>query len=441
MKKYPALNGSGIAFQSVSAPNASTVVLTFAGPQELNFDAIGSLIIVPQHIWSKVKNPTTFADPDPVGTGPFKLATLHPAELPAGQEPALLAAGEAGHRRAALRGLQRQLDAGQRDHRGPDRLGGGLHPQRQTTYLNRSPDNHYWVPEAGSDGLIPNLDTWPLSDLAVRKAISLGINRGAIAAARNSPPATSVTGLPVPSFQSIIAPQYAGMNFKQDIPAAKKILAADGWKMGSNGYLEKGGRELTFSVSFPAAFTDIAAAASVLVQQLKTLGMKMTINTVPTNEINTLTGLGKFQSTMGYPVGYVPTAWSFYSEQMDPQFYQPVGKNIPTYEDIERFKDPTALKLFQEYPTASPAQQEKINAQLEGIWSSQLPVITMIYWGDYAEWNSTQGDRLGDVGRPVLHAQPERGRGAAPARDQLGGPASSRGPRVLPQGPRNGRGG
>ena len=32
MKKYPALNGNGIDFTSVSAPNASTVVLTFAAP-------------------------------------------------------------------------------------------------------------------------------------------------------------------------------------------------------------------------------------------------------------------------------------------------------------------------------------------------------------------------------------------------------------------------
>jgi peptide/nickel transport system substrate-binding protein len=390
MKKFPALNGNGIQFQSVSAPNANTVVLTFAAPEELNFDPIASLIIVPQHIWSKVKNPTTFADADPVGTGPFELSSFTPQSYLLTKNPHYWQKGKpdiAGLRFVAYSDNSTQANAiteGQID------WAADYIPNASTTYLNRSKDNHYWVPEAGSDGLIPNLDTWPLSDLAVRKAISLGINRSAIGAARNSPPATNVTGLPVPSFQSIIAPQYAGMTFKQDVPAAKKILAADGWKMGSNGYLAKGGRELQFSVSFPGAFTDIAAAASVLAQELKSLGMKMTIDTVPTNEINTLTGLGKFQSTMGYPVGYVPTAWSFYSEQMDPQFYQPIGKNIPTYEDIERFKDPTALKLFQEYPTASTAEQTKINAQLEGIWASQLPVISMIYWGDYAEWNSSK---------------------------------------------------
>jgi peptide/nickel transport system substrate-binding protein len=390
MKKFPALNGNGIQFQSVSAPDANTVVLNFSAPEELNFDAIGSLIIVPKHIWSTVKNPATFSDPNPVGTGPFELSTFSPQGYLLTRNPHYWQKGKpqiAGLRFVAYSDNSTQANAiteGQID------WAADYIPNAKTTYLSRSPANHYWVPEAGSDGLIPNLDTFPLSDLAVRKAISLGIDRSAIAAARNSPPATNVTGLPVPSFQSIIAPQFQNVNFKQDVAGAKKLLTDDGWKMGSNGYYAKNGKQLAFSVSFPAAFTDIAAAASVLVQQLKTLGMKMTINTVPTNEINTLTGLGKFQSTMGYPVAYVPTAWSFYSEQMDPEFYQPVGKNIPTYEDIERFKDPTALKLFREYPTASPQRQTQINAQLESIWSSQLPVITMIYWGDYAEWNSSK---------------------------------------------------
>ena len=390
MRKFPALNGNGISFQSVSAPDASTVVLNFSGPQEQNFDAIASLIIVPKHIWASIKNPVTFADPHPVGTGPFELSSFSPQGYLLTKNPHYWQQGKpgiAGLRFVAYSDNSTQANAiteGQID------WAADYIPNAQQTYLSRSASNHYWVPEAGSDGLIPNLDTFPLSDLQVRKAISLGIDRQAIGAARNSPAATNQTGLPVPSFDSIIAPQYQNASYQQDIAGAKQLLVADGWKLGSDGYYAKNGRELSFSVSFPAAFTDIAAAASVLVQQLKVIGIKMTIDTVPTNEINTLTGLGRFQSTMGYPVAYVPTAWSFYSEQMNPQFYAPIGKNIPTYQDIERFRDPTALRLFQEYPTATPARQNAIAAQLEGIWMNQLPVISMIYWGDYAEWNSAK---------------------------------------------------
>jgi peptide/nickel transport system substrate-binding protein len=390
MAKYPALNLTGITFTSVTAPNADTVVLDFATPQEQNFDLYASQIIVPKHIWSTVSNPTTWADPNPVGTGPFLLSSFSPQGYLLVKNPHYWQPGKpeiGGLRFAAFSNnetLASAITAGQIDW-AADYL-----PNAQTTYLNRSSNNNYWVPAAGSDGLIPNLDTFPLSDLAVRRAISVGIDRSAIGAARNSPPATNVTGLPVPSFNSIVVPQYKNDNFHQNIAEAKSILTADGWKMGPGGYYEKNGRQLTFSLTFPLAYTDIAAAASVLTEQLKAIGINMTIDTVPANEINNLTALGRFQSTMGYPVAYTPTAWSFYSEQMNPQFYEPIGKNITTYQDIERFNDPTARSLFAEYPTASPAKQQQIVSQLEGIWANQLPVITMIYWGDYAEWNSSQ---------------------------------------------------
>jgi peptide/nickel transport system substrate-binding protein len=390
MVKYPALNLTGIAFNSISAPGANTVVMTFATPQQQNFENFASQIIVPEHLWSKAGDPTKYSDPNPVGTGPFLLSSFSPQGYLLVKNPHYWQPGKpkiAGLRFVAFSDnetLANAVTAGQIDW-AADYL-----PNAQTTYLNRSGDNNYWVPEAGSDGLIPNLAKFPLNDLQVRKAISVGIDRSSIGAARNSPPATNVTGLPVPSFDSIIAATYKGANFQQNVAQAKSILTADGWTMGPGGFYQKGGRQLTFALTFPGAYTDIAAAASVLAQELKAIGINMTINTVPANEINTLDGLGQFQATMGYPVAYVPTAWSFYSEQMNPQFYQPVGKNIPTYQDIERFNDPTATKLFTEYPLASPARQQQIVEQLEGIWASQLPVITMIYWGDYAEWNSSK---------------------------------------------------
>ena len=406
MAKYPALNTTGITFTSATAPDANTVVLNFATPQVQNFDLYAGQIIVPEHIWGKISNPTTWADPNPVGTGPFLLSTFSPQGYLLVKNAHYWQPGKptiSGLRFVAFSDnetLANAITAGQIDW-AADYL-----PDAQTTYLNRSASNNYWVPAAGSDGLIPNLDTFPLSDLAVRKAISVGIDRSAIGAARNSPPATNVTGLPVPSFGSLVAPQFQNVNYRQDVAQAKAILAADGWTMGSGGYYEKGGRQLSFSLTFPGAYTDIAAAASVLTQQLKQIGINMTIDTVPANEINNLDAVGHFQATMGYPVAYTPTAWSFYSEQMDPQFYEPVGKNISTFEDIERFNDPAALSLFEQYPTASAAQQQQIVAQLEGIWANQLPVITMIYWGDYAEWNSSQVTGWATASNPYFMPSP-----------------------------------
>ena len=43
---------------------------------------ISGVPIVPEHIWSKVKDPTTFTNAeDPVGTGPMKVKSFNPQQL------------------------------------------------------------------------------------------------------------------------------------------------------------------------------------------------------------------------------------------------------------------------------------------------------------------------------------------------------------------------
>src|SRR5215470_13544335 len=56
---------------SATAPSATTAVLTFSQPEYANLYLIGGMYIIPQHVWQGISNPATFADPNPVGTGPF----------------------------------------------------------------------------------------------------------------------------------------------------------------------------------------------------------------------------------------------------------------------------------------------------------------------------------------------------------------------------------
>src|SRR5260221_1247705 len=64
---------------SATAPNPTTAVLTFKQPEYANLFQIGGMYIVPQHTWPKNSAPATFADPEPVGTGPH-LASQFPAQ-------------------------------------------------------------------------------------------------------------------------------------------------------------------------------------------------------------------------------------------------------------------------------------------------------------------------------------------------------------------------
>jgi peptide/nickel transport system substrate-binding protein len=390
LKKFPALNVAGVVFDSVSAPDANTVVLQFATPAEQTFTNIVSVPIVSQHIWSKVANPTTYPDKNPVGTGAFELSTFSPQSFLLKtnpnywqKEPAI-----AGIRFVAYKDNQSQTNAlvqGQAD------WGGTYIADAQKTYVDKSKNNHYWAPLAGTDGIIPNLTVWPLSDLAVRQAISLGVDRKQVGAATDSPPATSVTGLPMPAYESSVSPALKGVNYTQDKKAAEAKLTSDGFTKGSDGYYTKNGKTLEFSISFPSAYTDIASRVQVLVSQLKDIGIKLTIDTTTVTDINKITADGSFQSTMGYPVNSAPRAFSYYNDTINPNLYVPVGQSTPTYQNIERFQNADAKALFNEYPNATTdAARQTIVNKIQKIFADQLPWIPMFYWGSYGNWSTAK---------------------------------------------------
>src|SRR5258708_16371084 len=74
------LAGIGAAVKNVSAPDASTVIVTLSKP----FNPIvwilgGQVFILSKHTWSGVKgDPSQYADANPVGTGPYIVKSFTP---------------------------------------------------------------------------------------------------------------------------------------------------------------------------------------------------------------------------------------------------------------------------------------------------------------------------------------------------------------------------
>jgi len=74
LKAYPAFDTFGVWSSSLQSVEASgdDVIFTFSKPNVPMYYFILRQFIVPEHVWSKVQDPTTFVnDKNPVGTGPF----------------------------------------------------------------------------------------------------------------------------------------------------------------------------------------------------------------------------------------------------------------------------------------------------------------------------------------------------------------------------------
>ncbi|WP_378956373.1 peptide ABC transporter substrate-binding protein [Pelosinus sp. sgz500959] len=122
-----------------------------------------------------------------------------------------------------------------------------------------------------------NLDNALFQDGRVRQAIALGIDKQGLVAnvLKNA-------GSPAAGDQSTLSWAY-NPGIKQetrDVNAARELLVQAGWKLGDGGIFTKDGSKLAFSLAFPTGNRSREIAASVIVQQLKEIGVAVELRPV-----------------------------------------------------------------------------------------------------------------------------------------------------------------
>jgi len=122
----------------------------------------------------------------------------------------------------------------------------------------------------------------PLTDEKVRQAVVLGINRQAITSAMIGPLGGNPKPLQNHFFMSNQAAytETCGKYCDYNPGEAKKLLESAGWKMGSNGYYTKDGKELDLTITLPAKTPNATQEAQVAQATLKGAGIKLTLKSV-----------------------------------------------------------------------------------------------------------------------------------------------------------------
>jgi peptide/nickel transport system substrate-binding protein len=397
IKANPSLYTSGSPVPSgATASSPTSVTINFAKPQYANLFLIGQVYIVPQHTWSKVSNPATFADPTPVGTGPFMLDKFSPQGYTLKQNPFY-------YNKKSLHvpeidfpsyntnaNLVPPISSGQID------WAGNFVTDIKGTYLSKSPDNHTWLPNPPyfSDNnvvsLFINTTKAPLNDPAVRQAISFGINRQQLSTQAETgyePPTSSTTGLMLPAHNAYLDPSLANnLPASGDGGKVSSILKGDGWAK-AGGKWTKNGKKLSFKISDPVPYSDYYQGDQLIAKQLNALGFDVTVDGIgnPSVWAGDVTN-GTFDTTIHWS-NQGPTPFVFYDEWMDNTLTAPVGK--PATGDFGRFSNndaQAAISQFESSPDAST--QAQAITKLEHIMDTQVPVVPLLYGGAWAEYST-----------------------------------------------------
>ncbi|MFI5754060.1 ABC transporter substrate-binding protein [Streptomyces sp. NPDC051569] len=377
LKKFPALNGNGIAYDGIEA-QGDKVVLTFKESQFVNQNKIANTFVVPKHIWETVKDPATWPNRTPVGSGPYQLKTFTPQTTTLTATPSYW---KGKTQVKELRYTSYNDNSAQTTAlaSGKSEWSFVFLPNYKQLYIAKDPKNNkLWFPSGlGIHGLWFNTTKGALSNASLRKAMAMVIDRKSIyvqAEATLYPEITSPTGLPLPAGDPFLAPEYKGATTEPDVAGAKKVLADAGFTLAGGVLKDPSGKPVTLTLTDPSGWNDYITGLSIIKDNVKQLGIEAKVRTQTADAWTSDVSNGNFDAVLHW-TNSGPTPYDMYQNIMDGALLQPIGKSAPLG-NFGRFDSPEATAALKEYANATEdaTRTTAMNA-LQKIMVEQVPMV------------------------------------------------------------------
>jgi peptide/nickel transport system substrate-binding protein len=210
--------------------------------------------------------------------------------------------------------------------------------------------------------IAPNLDHPVMSDLAVRQAVNLAIDRQGNAEAFYTAfdePAKSVLTSNVPGFTDL------SEHYAYDPERAAEILEEAGWVEGDDGIREKDGQRLTFQATW--IYEGYDQMFQAMQQQLAEVGIEMTLNFTVLAEFRERKSTRDFGGLLIYELRADPDVLH--------QLYNPTVFDLYT---PEQMTDVVEL-LNEQSSTAAPDERADVTAQIQTLMAEEalsIPIMS-----------------------------------------------------------------
>jgi peptide/nickel transport system substrate-binding protein len=238
IKKVPALDVNSVWSVLTSVTQAGdTVVMQFKSPSVPYFFYIADQVpIVPQHVWSTIKDPVNYADSNPVGTGAYTVSPCTPQNITYVANPHYWQPGLPKIAKVLYPAFTSNDPANTYLATGQAQWGSQFIPNIDKFYTSKSPDNHYWFAPIANVSLIPNLTK--ISDVAVRQAIAYAIDRNKVGqiGEYGEEPGANQNGIATPTFSAWLdTASQAKYGYGYNPAKAQSMLQAAGYVKGADG--------------------------------------------------------------------------------------------------------------------------------------------------------------------------------------------------------------
>jgi len=380
--------------ENVTADGAK-VVFTYNTAFSPGLFEIGQQIIIPKHIWADIADPANETNSEPVGTGPYTEVTNFQTQSYsllrnphywqpdkqkiegilmlafAGNDPANLATtnGETDWADQFIPNVQNAFVAKDSEHRG------------------------YWFPSV--DAMINlqlNTTKAPFDDVAVRKAISMAIDREEVTsvAMQGYTHPADCTGLSDAYGTWRSADVVASCDWTTlDVKGANALLDDAGYPQGADGTRTlPDGSPFAFDISVGSASSDWLSVANIISQNLAEIGVTATVNSPDWSAVVAGYEDGSFDSGIVWS-NNAPTPYQYYRGVMSTATVLPVGEQA--FQNYHRFGLPAADDLLAQFAASGDdAEQVTVMNELQAVYAENAPLVPLFPGPRWGVYNTTR---------------------------------------------------
>jgi peptide/nickel transport system substrate-binding protein len=151
---------------------------------------------------------------------------------------------------------------------------------------------------------------------------------------------------PAPSWDKYVDKSVvASARPKYDPAKAKSILAAAGYKAGSDGFVtNKDGSPIKLTISVPTGWSDWEVARDIIISSLKAVGINTESKPLDYNGLVAARNSGDFDLLINNDVQIGNTPWNYY----DYIFHMPLMTGAGEEPQLRRLREPDAWALVQQ---------------------------------------------------------------------------------------------
>jgi peptide/nickel transport system substrate-binding protein len=398
-KKDKALDKSGIWKQGlveVKKIDTYTVALVFDSLNTTILPQIGSLYIVPAHIWKSVDDPSKWTgNENPVGTGPFvfgkKSFTTQSFKLK--RNPLYWQKGEDAKPLPYIDGIQvisatGNAQASMKIITGKVDWGTYNIPNIEKIFKKRDPENnHYWLPGGSFVYLNLNNGKEPFSNVNLRKAVFRAIDPKQITRIMNSGALPASQAGVNKGYLSWVPENARQYTLTYNPEQAVRRIEAEGYTKNARGIYAKNGKALSFKIYVPTGWNDWITAVDVVITQLLKVGIegKLTQTAWPSPFFDNIK-TGAYDISIDYAgAGFSP--YYQYNNILPSRHWAPIGEDASKHSQVRYKNQDVDMKMSQYSQTADPGEQLRLMGGVLTAVMRDTPLIPLFnnpIWFEYS---------------------------------------------------------